>query len=425
MSQIAHHKVVIIGGGTAGIVVAARLRRAGETDIAIIEPSERHFYQPLWTLVGAGAVSREATLGREADYIPEGVTWIKDAAVEISPDAKYVATHGGERIGYDFLVAAPGIQINWDAIPGLREAVGHDGVSTNYSYDLAPRTWELIRNFKGGVALFHMPGTPIKCPGAPQKIMYLAADHFRRHGIKADVIYGSTPPSIYGVKEYAAVLNRVIERYGIDARYGHDLVEIRPEKKEAVFQLKNDAAGARVTIPYDLLHVAPPQSAPDFIRKSPLAAPGAGEFGWIEVDQYTLQHKRYPEVFALGDAAGTPNSKTGASAMKQAPVVVQNLLAVIRGAEPAARYDGYVACPIVTGYGRMLLCEFDYSGKPAPTIPFIDTARERYDMWLLKRYGLPWLYWNVMLRGRDVPFLGARAVREASEAARAPGYASH
>lgn len=412
MNQTSRHKVLIIGGGTAGLTVAARLRRAGESDVAIIEPSERHFYQPLWTLVGAGAVGREVTKRSESDYIPAGVTWIKDWACEISPESKYVATRSGAHISYDFLIVAPGLESNWDAIAGLREAVGNGSVSTNYTYESAPQTWDLIRNFKGGTALFHMPGTPIKCPGAPQKIMYLAADHFRRNKISANIIYGSATPTIYGVKEYAAVLDTVVRRYEIDARFSHELVEIRPDKKEAVFVLKNDPAKSRTTIGYDMMHVAPPQIAPEFIRKSRLPAQGEPGLGWVEVDQYTLQHKRYPDVFALGDVASSPNAKTGAAALKQAPVVVSNILAVMRGALPMAKYNGYVACPITTAYGKLLLCEFDYSGKPTPTIPFINTAAERYDTWLLKRYGLPWLYWNLMLRGREVPFLGARAIRK-------------
>jgi sulfide:quinone oxidoreductase len=419
MGESNHHKILIVGGGTAGLTVAARLRRAGESDIGVIEPSDKHYYQPLWTLVGAGAVGRETTVRAERDYVADGVILIKDRAGEISPEAKYVATRSGTRISYDFLIVAAGLELNWDAIAGLREAVSSGSVSTNYTYENAPQTWDLIRNFRGGTALFHMPGTPIKCPGAPQKIMYLAADHFRRNRVSANVIYGSATPTIYGIKEYAAVLDTVVQRYQIDARFNHELVEIRPDKKEAVFIQKNDPARGRATIGYDIMHVAPPQIAPEFIRNSPLPAQGEPGLGWVEVDQFTLQHKRYPNVFALGDVANTPNAKTGAAAVKQAPVVVSNLLAVMRGALPTAKYNGYVACPITTAYGKLLLCEFDYTGKPTPTLPFIDTCAERYDTWLLKRYGLPWLYWNVMLQGRDVPFLGARAIRMQDAARRA------
>jgi sulfide:quinone oxidoreductase len=419
----AHHRILILGGGTAGITVAARLRRAGVAGVAIIEPSETHYYQPLWTLVGAGAAAAQSTARREKDFVPAGVTWIKDAAAEIDPESRSVATASGARISYDFLVVATGVVFDWDAIAGLREAVASPHASTNYTYDLAPKTWELIRNFRGGTALFHMPGTPIKCPGAPQKITYLAADHFRRNRVSAKVIYGSATPSIYGVKEYAAVLNKVIERYGIDARFSHELVEIRAQSREAVFVKKNGTDGDRVTIPYDILHAVPPQVAPEFVRKSALAV--SAPAGWVDVDQYTLQHKRYANVFALGDVAGTPNAKTGAAVMKQAPSLVANLLSAMSERQAAARYDGYVACPITTAYGKLLLCEFDYTGKPTPTVPVIDTMGERYDTWLLKRYGLPWLYWNVMLKGRDVPFLKLpREVYSAPAAPREAPYAA-
>jgi len=410
-----HHRILIIGGGTAGIITANLLRRAGQQDIAIVEPSAQHFYQPLWTLVGGGVVKKEASVRSEGDYIPQGVRWVRDRVAEVDPERQTVRTESGAAVTYDFLVVAAGIQLNWDAVPGLKEAIERGDASSNYRYDLAPKTWELIRNFRGGTALFHMPGGPIKCPGAPQKIMYLAADHFRRTGIlrHANVVYGSATPTIYGAKDYAAVLNRVIERYGIDARFNHELVEILPEKKEAVFRVKNGAEGGKTTIPYDILHAVPPQSAPDFIRQSALADPEKPKEGWVKVNKITLQHVNYPNVFALGDVAGTPNSKTGAAVVHQAPVAAANLLAVLRGKEPLAQYDGYIACPIVTGYGRMLLCELDYSGKPAPRLPVINTFKERYDMWLLKRYGLPWLYWNVLLRGRKTPFLDERQAAEA------------
>lgn len=394
-----HHRVLILGGGTAGLTVAARLRRAGVKDIALFEPSRQHYYQPLWTLVGAGLVRPEATVRPEASYIPRDVRWIQEAAVEIDPDGRRLTGSSGLRVGYDFLVVAPGIQVDWDGIPGLREALRTPHVSSNYAYELTSKTWQLIRDFRGGTALFTNPGTPIKCPGAAQKIMYLAAERFRRSGLTADVVFGHAGAVILGVKEFAEVLLRVIDRYGIDVHYQRELVELRPDRREAIFEIKSDPRGGRETIPYDLLHVVPPMSAPQVVKRSPLAVTDS-PLGWAKVDKYTLQSPDYPEVFALGDAAGTPNAKTGAAIRKQAPVVVANLRSIMQGAEPTRRYDGYASCPLVTAHNRMVLAEFDYDLKPAPSIPFLDTNRERYDMFLLKRYGLPWMYWHLMLRGR-------------------------
>jgi len=396
-------RVVLIGGGTAGITVAARLRRQGVKDMAIIEPSGKHYYQPLWTLVGAGVARAEDSVRDEADYIPQGVRWIQDRAEEVDPVAREVRTASGLRVGYSFLVVAPGIQLNWDKVRGLREALRTPQVSSNYDFALAPKTWELIQKLDGGTALFTHPATPVKCAGAPQKIMYLAADHWRRTGKleRTKVLFGSGGKAIFGVKPFAEVLQGVVARYGIGTRFQHNLVEVRGGRREAVFEVtREDGGKAQAVIPYDLLHVTPPQSAPDFIQRSPLAWREGPCKGWVKADKYTLQHPDYPEVFSLGDASDLPTSRTGAAIRKQAPVVVENLLAVLAGRKPEARYDGYASCPLTTGYGKLLLAEFDYDGKPTPSFPLINTLQERRDMWLMKKYGLPRLYWNLMLRGR-------------------------
>jgi len=390
------HQVVIIGGGNAGISVAARLRRSRkDLDLAIIEPSRKHYYQPLWTLVGGGVVRKEVTERNEADYVPKGVAWIQDAVVQVCPDDNCVVTSGGTRVGYEFLVVAPGIQIDWAKIKGLPEALGRDGVCSNYSYEHVDKTWEFIRAFKGGTAIFTHPNTPIKCGGAPQKVMYLADDHFRRAGVRdrTRVVFASANASIFGVQKYAQALNRVVARKGIETWYRHNLVEIRGDRREAVFEHLD--TGETSVLPYDLIHVTPPQSAPDFIKRSPLA----NEAGWVDVDRNTLQHVRYKNVFSLGDASSLPTSKTGAAIRKQAPVLVRNLLAVIAGQSPLATYDGYAACPLVTGYGRLIMAEFDYDGKPQETFPF-DQSKERLSMYLVKKYVLPVLYWRGILRGR-------------------------
>jgi sulfide:quinone oxidoreductase len=330
--------------------------------------------------------------------IPSGVRWIQDWVETIDAEGQKVATRSSGEIGYGFLVAAPGIQLDWDRIAGLREALKTPYASSNYDFALATKTWQRLQQIKGGTALFTCPPMPIKCAGAPQKIMYLACDYLRQRELldKTQVVFGTATPTMFGVPEYSALLDKVVERYGIDTRFNHTLVRIDPDRRDAIFAVPDGEGTREVGVHYDFLHAVPPQSAPDFIKSSPLA--GAG--GWIEVDQSTLRHTRYPNVFALGDATTTPNTKTGAAVKSQAPVAVENLLAVMSGREPSASYAGYGACPLVTSYRSVLLAEFDYTKKPTPTIPLINTMKERYDMWLLKKYGLPWFYWNLMLKGR-------------------------
>lgn len=397
MSASLHHSILIIGGGTAGITVAARLAKGWfhRRDVAVIEPSEKHYYQPLWTLVGAGLTKKEATARPQSSVIPAGVTWIRDAVSEFLPDQNAVVTAGGQRITYDWLVVAAGLQIDWDQIPGLKESVGHGGVCSNYSYQTVDSTWEAIRHFQGGTAIFTNPSGAVKCGGAPQKIMYLADDRFRQSAVrdKTNIIFASALSTLFAVPRYRNRLEQVAARKGIDCRFRHELVAIRAATNEADF--KNLETEETVTLHYDLLHVTPPMGPPAMIAASPLADPA----GWVDVDPATLRHNRYANVFALGDCSNLPTSKTGAAIRKQAPVVVKNLLAAIADRPLTARYDGYSSCPVVTGIGKLVLAEFDYDKQPAETFPF-DQSQERRSMWWLKRYLLPILYWHGMLKGR-------------------------
>lgn len=390
-----HYQVLILGGGTAGITVAAQLRRKLKTyDVAIVEPSAKHYYQPLWTLVGAGVFPKELSEREESAFIPAGADWIRDHVAEFQPAENFIRTREGRKIGYDFLVVALGIQIDWDKIPGLREGLGKNQICSNYAYQQVDYTWECIRNFRGGTALFTMPNTAVKCGGAPQKIMYLAEDHFRRAGVRksAQVVFASAQGSLFAVEKYRRTLEQVASRKEIDLRFKHNLIELKPDQKEAVFEHLDSKE--RIIIPFDMIHVTPPMSAPDIIKSSPLA----NAAGWLDVDKFTLQSPRFANVFPIGDCSGLPTSKTGAAIRKQAPVLVRNLLSAMRGEPLAAKYDGYTSCPIVTGYGRLVLAEFDYEGKPQETFPF-DQSKERLSMYLLKAYALPRLYWSGMLRG--------------------------
>ncbi len=389
--------VVIVGGGAAGITVAAQLLKTKTpVDITIIEPSEKHYYQPMWTLVGGGIFPREKSERLESDYMPKQANWIRDYADSFDPEKNTVTTREGKDVSYDVLIVCPGLQLNWTHIKGLsKEIVGSHGICSNYSYQTVPTTWETLRNFRGGTALFTHPVGAVKCGGAPVKICFLAEDHFRRQGIrdKCNVIFGVGMPRIFAVDPYATTLEKATQRRNIEVLLQHDLVEIRPEQKEAVFQILE--TDERKTIQYDMIHVTPKMGPPDFVKDSPLA----GEGGWVDVDKHTTQHTRYPNIFSLGDCSSLPTSKTAAAIRKQAPVTVGNVCALIEGKPLTGKYNGYTSCPLVTSYKSLVLAEFDYDKKPEETFP-IDQSKERYSMFLLKKYALPQLYWNGMLKGR-------------------------
>ncbi len=397
---MAHHQVLIVGGGSAGLTVGAMLRnKTNPPAVTIVDPSEKHYYQPLWTLVGGGVFQKEETERDQADYIPAGAEWIKEAVASFDPDTNSITLANGDRHTYDVLVVAAGIQLDWDKVPGLTESVGKPGtgVCSNYDYRTVDSTFDNIKNLKKGTALFTHPSTPIKCGGAPLKITFLAADYWKRHGLANNItkkfIKGGS--GIFDVKKYTDSLTKVADRYGVTRVWNTDLVELHPDKKEAVFQ--NLETGQQTVEAYDMIHVTPPMSAPDFISQSPLAA----ETGWVEVNKYTTQHVRYANVFALGDCSNLPTSKTGAAIRKQAPTTAENVMAFLEGMKELPKhYNGYTSCPLVTGYGSLILAEFDYDKEPMESFPF-NQAEERYSMYALKAYGLPRMYWHGMLKGRE------------------------
>lgn len=392
------HQILIVGGGTAGISVAARLLRRGYSDVAVIEPSDTHYYQPLWTLVGGGQAKASTTARPEASVMPKGATWIKNAAASVDPAVNTVTCADGTDYEYDVLVVCPGIQLDWDRTEGLADALGRDGVSSNYRFDLAPRTWEFIRNLRSGSAVFAMPSGPIKCAGAPQKIAYLASDYWRKQGVLSDIdVHLVVPtPRLFGIPAIADSLEAIAADYGITVHTNAEVTSIDAAAHKAGVTAVGDG-GSDITLPYDVLHTAPRQSAPDWIKSSPLSTGDSN--GYVEIDKHTMQHVRYPNVFSLGDAGSSPNSKTGAAIRKQAPVVVENIESFLAGRPLTASYNGYGSCPIVTSSHAMLLAEFDYDLNITPSFPVLDPAKPHRSYWYLKKYGLPFMYWNLMLKG--------------------------
>lgn len=404
MSEI-HHSIVIVGGGAAGVSTANNMRRRNSSlDIALIEPSEKHYYQPGFTIIGGGAYTLKRTTKNEADLIHPSVTWIKDFAESFQPDDNNVTLKSGDVISYDFLVVCPGLQLDFNKIDGLVETLGKNGVCSNYSVETVEYTWETLQKIESGNALFTQPPMPIKCAGAPQKIMYLAADRFRKKGIadKVNVEFFNAGPGMFGVPFFAKALNKVIADYGITTNFGHNLVAINGETKTATFET-TDADGNKSTVDkeFDMIHVTPPQSAPDFIKSSPLANEG----GWVDVHQGTLQHNKFSNVFGLGDVASTPNAKTAAAVRKQVPVVVDNILRLLENKAIEEGYDGYGSCPLTTSLNTVMLAEFSYGGKVTPSFPFLDPRKNSRLWWFGKTFGFPWLYWQIMIKGIrfDIP----------------------
>ena len=358
------YQIVVVGGGNGGITVAAQLLRKDKNlDIAIIDPSAHHYYQPACTMVGGGIYDIDDTVKSEASVIPEGVTWIKEAVTGFAPDQNEVMLASGINVGYAYLVVAPGIQLNWNEVKGLAENIGKNGVCSNYSFATAPYTFECLKNSKSGRAIFTSPHTPVKCGGAPQKIMYLAADYFKKHqlGKTIQVEFWSGGTKLFGTKKFEDALKKVVANFGIKENYYQKLVEIDGANKRAKFVgFGEKNKDVETWIDYEMIHVTPPQSAPDFVKNSPIA----NAAGWVDVDKHTLQHVRYANIFSVGDASSLPTGKTGAAIRKQTPVLVSNLLALMQGRNFTGHYNGYSSCPLITGYGKLILAEFDYDNNP-------------------------------------------------------------
>lgn len=408
-----YHKILIVGGGAAGVSLANNMRRQNaDIDIALIEPSEIHYYQPGFTIVGGGAYTLKQTIRKEADLIHPSVTWIKDFAETFQPDNNSVTLRSGDVVRYDYLVVCPGLQLDWYKIRGLEETIGKNNVCSNYSPETVEYTWECIKNLESGTALFTQPPMPIKCAGAPQKIMYLAADRFRKKGIldKFTIEFCNAAPSMFGVPFFAKALSKVVAGYGIKANFNTNLVAIDGPAKTATFEVTDsDGNKQQVSKAFDMIHVTPPQSAPNFIKKSPLA----NAAGWVDVNERTLQHNKYGNIFALGDAAATSNAKTAAAVRKQVPVVVDNILALINSKSVEEGYDGYGSCPLTTSLNTVMLAEFSYGGKVTPSFPLLDPRENRWIWWWGKTTGFPWLYWHLMIKGYriDIPHLECYAKR--------------
>lgn len=412
----ARGKIVIIGGGAAGITVAAYLSdRLRHDDITIIEPATTHHYQPGYTLIAADLLSPTEIARPTASLIPAQVKWLQDHVVEIDPDRNRVTTAKNGPVGYDFLVVAPGCQVNFNLVEGISQStLGTGNVHCIYDFAGAQKCRDAVKALpqqKRGRLVFTDTYTKMKCGGAPKKIALLAEDHLRRSQARDgfDFTYFNNEKVLMKPKIFGDRLAAIYQERKIDLRPLHRLASVDPQAKQAVFHVVPEPTAKalpaghtfkQVTVDFDFLHFTPPMSAPDFVRQSPLTSDEERpKGGWVTVDKGTLVHSRYRNILSLGDVAGTPASKTGAAIRLQAPVAAANLISLMEGKEPGLKYNGYSACPIITEYGKVLMCEFGYDEKLLPTIPFLDPGIERGLWWILKVHGLMPMYYHGMLQG--------------------------
>jgi len=436
-SSSAKGRILIIGGGLSGIATAAKLSRELENpDITIVEPNPKSAsYQPGQTLVGGGIWTNADTEYMTADFMPDGVKWIKEKAVEFDPEKNTVKTDKGKVIAYDYLIVAAGLKLDFARLEGLgitetitsrgdsgpvRKIVGQNGLCSIYFADGATDTWTQMQKFisdaKSGKkvkGIFTDPNTAIKCGGAPKKIMYLTDARLREAGARdnAELTLYPNGDKLFGIKAYHEAMVKQFASRDMKYQYKHNLIGVDPVKKIATFnhhELKKGAwdpdleeyemipTSTKVEVPYDFMHITPPQIAPEEIGNSPIGS----EKGWVPVNQDTLQHVKYPNIFALGDIAAVPKGKTGGSARKQYKVVVENLIAVMEGKkELPAKFNGYTVCPLITGLGTVMLAEFGYGDEPTPSFP-LDPTQERWIWWIMKVYLLKPMTQYGMLSGR-------------------------
>lgn len=388
------HQVLVVGGGNGGLSVAGRLRRAGVTEIAVVEPSQTHYYKPLFSHIAGGTARASEAVRPQADVFPHGVEWIPDAVTAVDPENRRAHLASGDTVRYDQLILAPGIRNDWDAVPGLDDAMRSPHGASNYDFALAQKASKLLRSVRSGTVVFVQAPGPASCAGAAQKPMYQACAYWRATNVLHDihVVLLVPTPTIFGIPEIDAELQRSIDEYDIDVRYGAQLREVDADDRTVVF----DAAGAdRQSLHYDLLIAEPPQKAPEWIRASGLA----DDDGFVAVDPRTLRSTRHPEIWALGDAAGTTNSKSGGALRTQTKVLAENVRAVLEGRDPASAYDGYGVCPFTVSRSTAVFAEFDDRLRLKPTL-WRSSYRESRMNWIIDRQIFPQVYWRMILHGR-------------------------
>ncbi|KIW89304.1 uncharacterized protein Z519_10157 [Cladophialophora bantiana CBS 173.52] len=403
-----NHKVVVVGGGSAGLAVSHQLLRTGKfarNDIAVVDPAQWHHYQPGWTLVGGGLKTKEELRKPLESLIDPKLKFYNEGVTTFSPKENLLMLNNGDSLNYEQLVVVPGIKVNFDSIKGLPEALADPNslVSSIYGYNTCDKVFHTVTSLRKGTAIFTQPAGVVKCAGAPQKIMWLALDYWKRAGLydisnreksPVQINFATALPGMFGVPKYSAKLNELRIERGVEGLFQHDLIAVEGNTATFARLDKKD----QVKMHFDLLHVVPKMGPHEFVKKSDLA----NEAGFVDVDETTTRHTKYANVWSVGDASSLPTSKTAAAITAQAPVLVENLMQSLEGKEPTASYNGYTSCPLLTEYGKVMLAEFKYGGEPHETfgrLLGVDQATPRRAFYHLKKDFFPWVYYKSMVKG--------------------------
>lgn len=410
-------KIVIVGGGAAGITMAAYLSEMiHDEDITIIEPNVKHHYQPGYTMIAGGVFDADDVVKDTKSLLPRNVKWIQDSVKELNPENNSLTTKKSGVVDYDYMVLVPGGQLNFDLIEGIsRKELGKGNAHCIYDFNGAQKCYEAITKLpqkKDAQLVFADTYTKIKCGGAPKKIAFMTEDYLRNEKAREgkQVNFYTNSGSLFKPAVFGDRLEELFEQKEIKPHFQHRLVSVDTYAKKAVFEklpaptltaTPFDANYEKVNLDYDFLHFVPPMSAPDFIKKSDVVVK-QGDLkhgGWVDVDKYTMIHNRYSNIVSLGDVSSLPTSKTGAAIRIQAPIAAKNLIAIMEGKTPTEKYNGYTACPIVTEYGKVLMCEFGYDKEVMPSFSMLDPGVDRSMWWMLKKHGLKPMYYHGMLTG--------------------------
>lgn len=381
-------RIVIIGGGSAGVMFANRMRREfseDEVELTVIEKSEQHIYQPAYTLLVFDLDEVENIVKPTKDLFYEGVKLLQDEATSIDAKNNVVNTKKHGSISYDYLVVATGAKLNFNEPEGMLDGLNKaQNVFTFYTLDGALKLRDALKQVDGGTIVSTFSEMPIKCPAAPIKFILMAEDTMRRLGKrgKYNFVLTTPMPAAFSRPPYMDKLNSIFASRGIEAVANFAPGEVDPEKG-----VMRSYDGREVN--FDLLCITPPHEGSDVIQNSD----GVGDAaGWVTCDKYHMLSKYHSNIYGIGDATDFPTSKTASGARKQAKILTERFKAILKGQEPKATYDGEIICPILTKDKRAVFAQFNYSQSLSPAI-------ESYPNWVLKVNMLRPLYWNLMLKG--------------------------